>query len=175
MTDLSICRQPLPGVHTLKTPSVYDHRGSLAKLFHYDSLAQQGISFKPAESFLTKSKFSVLRGMHFQIGNAAHEKLVTCIKGRVLDVVVDVSPDSRFFNKPFAIELAENKEISLLIGKGYAHGFLSLDHDCWMLYSTTTIHCPSLDKGVLWSSIDFDWPISNPILSPRDLSHPRIV
>ena len=57
----------------------------------------------------------------------------------------------------------------------YAHGFLSLEDDSLMLYSTSTVHCPELDKGILWSSIDFEWPINIlPILSERDKNHPHI-
>lgn len=175
MADLLIRTQPLPGVFVLDCPHFPDHRGDFTKLFHADALLAQGIAFTPAESFLTRSNAGVLRGMHFQVGEAAHDKLVTCIKGRVLDVVVDVRPDSAHFNKPFAIELTDISNTALMIGKGYAHGFLTLDEDSWMLYSTSTVHRPSLDRGVLWSSIAFDWPISEPTLSDRDADHPRIL
>lgn len=75
-----------------------DHRGDFTKLFYVEALQAQGIDFKPAESFLTRSKADVLRGMHFQVGEAAHAKLVLCIKGRVLDVVVDARADSPYYN-----------------------------------------------------------------------------
>ena len=159
----------------LDCPHFPDPRGDFTKLFHAEALLAQGIAFTPAESFLTRSNADVLRGMHFQVGEAAHDKLVTCIKGRVLDVVVDVRPDSPHFNHPFAIELPEASSTALLIGKGYAHGFFTLDDDSWMLYFTTTVHCPHLDRGVLWSSIAFDWPICEPTLSDRDAGHPLIL
>jgi dTDP-4-dehydrorhamnose 3,5-epimerase len=174
MSELRIRSQPLPGLFVLECSHYPDHRGDFTKLFHADALQAQGIDFKPAESFLTRSKADVLRGMHFQVGDAAHAKLVVCIKGRVLDVVVDVRPDSPHYNQPFVDELSRANNQALLIGKGYAHGFLSLDDDSWLLYAASTVHSPSLDKGVLWSSIDFKWPIANPILSPRDLIHPPI-
>ena len=174
MADLSVLSQPLPGVFLLDCPYFPDHRGDFTKLFHADALLAQGITFTPAESFLTRSNAGVLRGMHFQVGEAAHDKLVSCIKGRVLDVVVDVRTDSPLFNQPFALELTDTINIALLIGKGYAHGFFTLDDDSWMLYSTSTVHCTSLDRGVLWSSIAFDWPIEQPLLSERDGQHPSI-
>jgi dTDP-4-dehydrorhamnose 3,5-epimerase len=174
MTDLLIRDQPLPGVFVLDCPYFPDHRGEFTKLFHAEALLDQGIAFTPAESFLTRSKAGVLRGMHFQVDEAAHDKLVACIKGRVLDVVVDVHPHSPHFNRPFAIELADTSNTALLIGKGYAHGFLALDDDSWMLYSTTTVHRAPLDRGVLWNSIAFDWPIEQPVLSVRDGQHPSI-
>ena len=174
MADLRICSQPLPGVFLLDCPYFPDHRGDFTKLFHADALLAQGIAFAPAESFLTRSKLGVLRGMHFQAGEAAYVKLVACIKGSVLDVVVDVRPESPHFNQPFAVELAEASNKALLIGKGYAHGFLTLADDNSMLYSTSTVHYPALDRGVLWSSIAFDWPIKHPLLSERDRHHPSI-
>lgn len=174
MVDLLVRTQPLPGVFVLDCPHFPDHRGDFTKLFHADSLLAQGIAFTPAESFLTRSTAGVLRGMHFQIDDAAHDKIVTCIKGRVLDVVVDVRPESPYFNQPYAIELSEKSNSSLLVGKGYAHGFFTIDDDSWMLYSTSTVHCSSLDRGVLWSSIDFTWPCKQPLLSDRDQRHPSI-
>jgi dTDP-4-dehydrorhamnose 3,5-epimerase len=174
MADLHVRSQPLPGVYVLDCPYFPDQRGDFTKLFHIDALQAQGIDFSPAESFLTRSKAGVLRGMHFQVGEATHVKLVTCIKGQVLDVVVDVRPESLNFKKPFAIEISESSHTALLIGKGYAHGFLTLAEDSWMLYTTSTIHCPSLDRGLLWSSIAFDWPSSKPLNSERDGLHPSI-
>jgi dTDP-4-dehydrorhamnose 3,5-epimerase len=174
MADLQILDQPLPGVYVLDCPHYHDHRGDFTKLFHAEALLAGGIYFTPAESFNNPSKVGGLRGMHFQVGEAAHLKLVACPKGRVLDVVVDVRPESPHFNKPFAMELAEHINTALLIAKGYAHGFMALDDDSWMLYFTSTVHCPALDRGVLWSSIAFDWPNVDPIISGRDAQHPSI-
>jgi dTDP-4-dehydrorhamnose 3,5-epimerase len=174
MAELAIIEQLLPGVTLLRCPHYPDHRGDFTKLFHADALSSLGLPFTPAESFLTRSKADVLRGMHFQVAEAAHDKLVYCPKGRVLDVVVDVRPESEHFNKTVAVELSEHSNTALLISKGYGHGFLALDDDSWMLYTTTTVHNPMLDRGVLWSSIDFDWPIKHPVISDRDRQHPPI-
>ena len=174
MADLLIREQPLPVVFVLDCPNSPDQRGDFTKLFHIDALSKQGISFTPAESFLTRSKADVLRGMHFQVGEAAHDKVVTCIKDQVLDVVVDVRPESPHFNKPCAVETSDSSNTALLIGKGYSHGFLTLADDCWMLHYISTVHCPSLDHGLLWSSIAFDWPSAKPLISERDGLRPSI-
>lgn len=171
---MRIIDQPLPEVFLLDVPRSLDIRGSFTKLFHYENMISLGIDFAPVELFYTTSQANVLRGMHFQIGRAAHEKLVFCQRGKVLDVVVDVRPTSPNFNKPISVELSDDKSRALLIGKGYAHGFLSLTNDSWMIYATSTVHSPSLDKGVLWSSIDFEWPQKQPIISERDSCHPPI-
>ena len=171
---MQIREELLPGVFVVACAHHPDLRGSLTKLFHSESLKSQGIDFLPAESFITRSSTGVLRGMHFQTGEAAHNKLIYCLKGSVLDVVVDICPESSNFNRPVSIELNAAEPVALLIRKGYAHGFLSLQEDSWMLYSTSTVHCPKRDCGVIWSSIDFDWPIKKPLLSERDKAHPSI-
>jgi dTDP-4-dehydrorhamnose 3,5-epimerase len=174
VAEFKIIDQLLPGVTLLQCPHSSDDRGDFTKLFHGDAFTALGLPFSPAESFLTRSKAGVIRGIHFQVGDAAHDKLVCCPKGRVLDVVVDVCPDSAHFNQPVAIELSEYSPTALLIAKGYGHGFLALDDDSWMLYSTTTVHNPALDRGVLWSSIAFDWPVQKPVISERDQEHSSI-
>jgi len=174
MADLRIRSQPLPGVYVLDYPYFTDHRGDFTKLFHIDALSKQGIAFTPAESFLIRSKADVLRGMHFQVGEASLQKLVTCIKEPVLDVGVDVNPKSHHFNQPFAVELSETKKTALLIDKVFAHGFLTLADDCWVLYYTSTVHNPTLNQGLLWSSIAFDLPSAKPLISERDGLHPSI-
>ena len=112
--------------------------------------------------------------MHYQAGASAHDKLVCCLKGRVLDVVVDIRPESPVFNQPVSIELSQHLNNVLFIPQGYGHGFLSLEDDSWILYSTSTVYDKDMDCGVLWSSIDFDWPVNDPILSHRDTLHPSI-
>jgi len=112
--------------------------------------------------------------MHFHVGKAAHDKLVTCIKGRVLNVVVDVRPESPNSNQDFSVERAESSNTVLMMGKSYSHGFLSLTADIWMFYSIYTVRCPSQDRRMFWISIPFDWPGSQPLLSDRDEHHPSI-
>lgn len=169
-----IIAEPLPGVIVLRTPHFADSRGSFLKGFHAELFNDLGLSFQPAEQFFSNSKKGVLRGMHFQVGMAAQKKLVSCPIGRILDVVVDVRPESANFNQAVAIELSGGDPVAILIAKGYAHGFLTLEDNSWVHYLTTSVHSPTHDKGVLWSSIDLIWPIADPFLSDRDSSHPGI-
>ena len=166
--------EPLPGVKLISTPFFPDGRGSFFKPFHIGFFQELGIAFSPVEQFFSMSHQGVLRGMHFQQGEHAHEKLVCCLAGRVLDVSVDVRLDSPTFNQPYAVELYPGCGQVLLIPRGYAHGFLALRDGSLMSYLTTTVHAPSHDCGVLWSSIAFDWPLRVPIVSERDQLHPSI-
>lgn len=166
---MRLISEPLPGVYVLQTEPYYDNRGVFHKSFHAPIVAGlTGIPFTPVEAFSTTSSRDVIRGMHYQEAESAHEKLVTCVHGRVLDVVVDVRSCSPNFNQPFAIELSPGLGITLLISKPYAHGFLALEDQSIVSYCTTSIHNPSMDTGVLWSSIDYSWPVAHPIVSERD-------
>jgi dTDP-4-dehydrorhamnose 3,5-epimerase len=169
-----ILEEPLPGVMLIDVPLFSDGRGSFIKPFHSPYLLQLGITFEPVEQFFSTSHQGVLRGMHFQTGEHSHDKLVCCLAGRVLDVVVDVRPGSATFNQPYAVELSAADCKALLIPRGYAHGFLSMEDSSLMSYLTTTVHAPSHDRGVLWSSLDFEWPVENPNVSERDQLHPPI-
>lgn len=171
---ITLKAEALPGVKLLSSQVFEDARGSFLKTFHAPSFECLGIEFQPVEQFFSRSVKGVLRGMHFQTGASAQDKLVYCLAGRVLDVVVDVRPQSPQFNQPFSQELRGDDGLALFIPKGYAHGFLSLEEDSLMGYQTSTVHDPLHDVGVLWSSINFDWPVVEPQLSTRDRSHPPI-
>jgi dTDP-4-dehydrorhamnose 3,5-epimerase len=174
MSNIKSYSELLPEVYLIDLQSSEDSRGRFIKTFHAPSFKELAPGISIEESFYTVSHADVLRGMHFQSGASAHSKIVRCSKGSALDVVVDVRQDSPFFNKPVSIILSEDKDQSILIGKGYAHGFLSLSEFTVMEYFTSSIHDPINDNGVLWSSIDFDWPIENPIVSQRDQLHPLL-
>lgn len=174
MPAFQIQSQPQPGLFLLDCPCSSDDRGEFVKIFHCKFFEENGISFIPAEIFMSRSNAGVLRGMHFQDEEAAHDKLVYCLSGSALDVVVDIRPNSPYFNRPYAIELSPQNKRALFISKGFAHGFFSLEDNCCMIYQVSTVHSPSNDRGILWSSIDFEWPTQVPIISRRDSLHPPI-
>ena len=118
------------------------------------------------------SNKNVLRGMHFQVKESAHNKLIQCIQGSILDVCVDIRKKSIFYNKPISIKTSGDSAI--YIPKGFAHGFLALEDNTIVQYMADKEHDPINDKGVLWNSLDFIWPIKTPILSDRDKNHPAI-
>ena len=120
------------------------------------------------------SNKDVVRGMHFQTQPDDHDKTVTCVQGAVLDVVLDLRKASKTYKQVFSTELnAQNKQV-LVIPKGCAHGFLSLQDNSMMFYKVSTVYSPVNDKGILWSSIGFDWPVANALVSERDQSHPTL-
>ena len=161
-------------IKLLKNVLFKDRRGNFCKTFSEKDFLKNGFLFQPKENFYSISKKFVLRGMHFQISNSAQDKLVSCISGNILDVVVDARKNSKFFNQPYSFNLDAQSGLSVFIPQGFAHGFLSLSDDSIVNYLVSTNHDPNNDKGIRWDSINFKWPCSNPIVSKRDESHPNI-
>jgi dTDP-4-dehydrorhamnose 3,5-epimerase len=153
-----------------------DARGTFVKPFHEGQLAAHGIAMAVREEFFSTSRKGVLRGMHFQVPPHAHQKLVYCLTGRVLDVLLDLRKASPSFGTAAAFELSAANRHVVHIPPGIAHGFLSLEDDSCLIYKTDAVHAPDCDAGVLWNSFGFAWPLdgSAPVISPRDLAHPEL-
>lgn len=161
-----------PGLLVLQPRVFTDHRGLFVKTFHAGDFRDLGMAFEPREEFYSTSARNVLRGMHFQAPPAAHAKLVYCLRGRVLDAVLDLRRGSPRYGRSFGIELNATQRDLLFIPVGFAHGFLSLEDDSLMVYKTGAEHSPSLDKGIAWDSFGFKWPASAPVMSARDRGFP---
>jgi dTDP-4-dehydrorhamnose 3,5-epimerase len=149
-----------------------DERGTFVKTFHAERFAQAGLPAAWREEYYSSSRRGVIRGMHFQTPPHDHEKLVYCMQGRVLDVVVDLRRLSPTFGQHVAIELDAARGHGLMIPKGMAHGFLALTEDVLMAYKVTTVYAPSNDAGIRWDSVGVNWRVDAPIMSARDRAHP---
>jgi len=151
-----------------------DHRGNFVKSFHIGQFKELGIAFLPIEEFYSTSHLGVLRGMHFQLPPHDHAKLVFCIRGRGLDVFVDLRKDKGTFGRFASAELSAGNHHIMYLPAGIAHGFLALEADSVMVYKTSTVHAPSHDTGIRWDSFGFDWGITDPVISTRDAAFPRL-
>ncbi|HWX21365.1 MAG TPA: dTDP-4-dehydrorhamnose 3,5-epimerase [Candidatus Binatia bacterium] len=158
----------LPGLVLLQPPIFEDARGIFVKTFHDNFFRDAGIPFEPREEFYSVSAKDVLRGMHFQLPPTAHAKLVYCLSGRVMDVVLDMRRGSPTYGRSFNCILDAIKRESLYVPVGFAHGFLSLEDRSLMIYKTDAVHDPACDTGIAWDSFGFEWPVTNPIMSDRD-------
>lgn len=164
----------LPGVRVL-TPAVHaDVRGTFAKTFHAGWYAEQGIAFDLREEFFTRSKKGVVRGMHFQAPPHDHAKLVTCLAGEVLDVLVDLRRGSVKYGQSWSVPLSEANAAVLYVPSGLAHGFLARTDGALVHYKTSSVHVPAHDRGIRWDSFGFRWPVGSPVLSPRDQGFPGL-
>lgn len=171
---MELVSEPLPGIKVLHPFVHEDARGSFVKPFHEGDLAAHGIQFVVREEFFSVSAVNVLRGMHFQLPPHAHQKLVYCIQGRVLDVLLDLRRASPTFGRSCGFELSAANRHVVHIPIGFAHGFLSMEDQSCLVYKTDTIHAPLSDVGIKWDSFGFGWPLHVvfPEISDRDLRHP---
>ena len=150
-------------------PRVFkDDRGRLVKTFHEDTFIGLGLDTNFKEEYYSVSKKGVLRGLHFQLPPNDHVKCVTCISGRIFDVVVDLRKESPTYKKHFSIELDSEKGNMLYIPKGLAHGFYVMSEEAIFLNRTTVVYKPESDTGIKWDSCGVNWPNPDPVLSDKD-------
>lgn len=162
------------GLYTIDFHTNVDARGEFIKTIHANTFEKFDLEFRFQESYFSISHKNVIRGMHFQIPPDDQNKLVILVKGRIIDVVVDLRKESISFGKYFAVELNEKKRQGIYIGKGLAHGFVALENDSILAYHTTTVYSKQNDKGILYNSFGFNWGVASPIISERDMSFPLL-
>ena len=162
----------IDGCYELTSNIFDDCRGSFVKVFHEDAFAKVGLESKFAEEYYSTSRKGVIRGLHFQVPPEDHVKLVYCISGSAFDVVVDLRVGSPTFGNHEVFSLRSDLANMIYIPKGMAHGFCSLSESTTLVYKTSTVYSPTCDSGILWNSVDIDWPEIFPVLSDRDKSFP---
>lgn len=162
------------GIKLLEVFHAEDIRGSFTKLYHKPDFDAENIPIYIEEIYYSVSGKDVIRGMHFQVPPADHEKLVSVISGSVVDVVVDLRRDSSSYQKAFEFHLSADKPQALYIPRGFAHGFRSLEENTVMMYMVSSGYIREQDAGIAFDSIDYDWKTDNPVLSKRDRSFPKM-
>ncbi len=168
---------PLNGLQTIERRPTGDSRGFLERLFCQETLNSflQGKTIRQINRTLTQKKGTV-RGLHFQYPPHAETKIVSCIKGQVWDVVVDLRRSSSTFLQHHAVLLSGDNHKSYLIPEGFAHGFLTLSPDCEMLYFHTADYNTEAEGALnpLDPRLAISWP--EPIIerSERDTNHPML-
>lgn len=124
----------------------------------------------------SKSSYGVLRGLHYQKGDFAQAKLVRVIKGKVLDVAVDIRKSSPTFGRHVMAELSEENKRQFFIPRGLAHGFLVLSEEAVFTYKVDNVYAPQSEAGIRWDDPDLgiDWPISpeDILMSEKDMKQP---
>lgn len=164
----------LDGVKILRPRIFSDLRGSFVKTFHAPTFLTAGLDFTPREEFFSTSHRHVIRGMHFQLPPHAQARLVSCLTGKILDVIVDLRKSSPTTGRVWSCELSAASREILFIPEGFAHGFLALEDNTLVSYVANQPHSPAHDSGIAYDSFNFDWPVKNPILSERDQKFPAL-
>lgn len=161
-------------------PAVHgDERGYFVETFRQDKLeAFLGFKVNFCQDNESKSSFGVLRGLHYQLPPYAQTKLVRVIKGKVLDVAVDIRESSSTFGKYVAVELNEENKRQLFIPRGFAHGFIVLSEEAIFAYKVDSYYSPECDRGISYNdkAIGVDWQVATDKLklSDKDKNQPNL-
>ena len=177
MKRLQIQSTRLKGLCVIQRTAVGDDRGFLSRLFCSNELAAAGWTWPISQINQTATAASgTIRGMHFQLPPKAEAKLVSCIRGAVWDVAVDLRKDSPTFLQWHAEELSATNLRALLIPPGFAHGFQTLLPDSELVYLHSEAYDSDLERGLNPQDpiLAIPWPLDISNLSPRDLGHPMI-
>lgn len=177
MSRFDFIQTPLTGLMLVQRKAIEDHRGFLSRFYCAEEFRAAGIT-KPIAQInhtLTRKKGAV-RGLHFQQSPQAEAKLVSCLKGEILDVAVDLRRDSPTFLQWHGEILSAINRTSLLIPEGYAHGFQALTEDCELIYLHTAAYHPEAEGAlnVADPKLNIAWPLPIDDLSERDRNHPFI-
>ena len=169
----------IPAVKIVTPKKHGDARGFFSETYNRQTWEKAGLRFTfVQDNHSFSAAEGTLRGLHFQSAPVAQDKLIRAIRGRILDVAVDIRRSSPTFGKYVAVELSAENWRQLLIPIGFAHGFVTLDPDVEVVYKTTAPYSAAHDRGIAWDdpAIAIDWPLpaSGPSLSDKDRRWPRL-
>lgn len=172
---MNITKTKFPGVIIIEPKVFRDSRGFFKESFQNNTYKDIGIDYKFVQDNHSHSIKGTLRGLHFQ-KKKPQGKLVSCIKGAVYDVIVDINPNSKTFGEYLGIKLTENNHKQIWIPPGYAHGFCVLSETADFIYKCTNYYDPNDEAGLIWNDPDIgiDWPIDQPIISEKDKIFPTL-
>lgn len=167
----------IPGVTVLRRKQRGDERGYLERMYCASELS----ALLPERSVVQINhtltvETGTVRGLHYQLPPHAETKIVSCMRGAVYDVAVDLRPDSPTFLSWHAEVLSRDSHNALVIPEGCAHGFQALAPDCQMLYFHTAIFCPESERGIDAADprLAIPWPLPISVRSVRDMGHPSV-
>ncbi len=161
----------IDGAYLLEWEPISDERGFFAETRSDKGFAAHGLDNNLTECSLSfNHQRGTLRGMHYQAAPSAQNKLVSCIRGRVFDAIVDLRLDSKTYLKSFDAELSLENRQMLYVPQGVAHGFVTLEDETMLQYQIGGDYAPEAARGVRWNdpSVNIDWPVQPIVIADRD-------
>lgn len=175
---MNVIKTDIEGVVIIEPKVFGDDRGYFFESFSQPRFDELVRPVKFVQDNESKSKYGVLRGLHFQKGQHAQSKLVRVVKGRVLDVAVDIRKGSPTFGKYVAVELTEDNHRQFFVPRGFAHGFAVLSEEAIFQYKCDNLYAPENEGAIIWNDpeIGIDWGLAaeDVVLSPKDMCHPML-
>ena len=165
----------LDGILLIEPDVYYDERGFFLESFQKQRYAEVGITEEFVQDNHSRSGKNVLRGLHFT-RKKAQSQIVTVMRGKIFDVVVDIRKDSPTFGKWFGTELSDEGHRQIYMPHGFAHGFCVLSDWADLHYKVSQIYDPTDEDGIVWNDkkIKIDWPLKDPTVAARDACHRAI-
>jgi len=162
---------PLKGAYIIEQEPRTDARGFFARGFCSQEFERAGLEtrFVQINDALSR-QMGTVRGMHYQLGDAAEVKMVRCIQGSLYDVILDLRPDSPTFGQSFGAELSAENRKMMYVPRGFAHGLITLQNDTEAFYLVSQYYSPENERGVRWNDPRFNlqWPIAAKEISEKD-------
>ena len=175
---MNVIQTEIQGVVIIEPRVFGDSRGYFFESFSEKNFKEQVADVDFVQDNQSKSCYGVVRGLHFQKPPHAQAKLVRVVKGRVLDVAVDLRKGSPTYGKHVAVELTEDNHRQFFIPRGFAHGFAVLSEEAIFQYKCDNYYAPQSEGAVAWNDpdlgIDGGVPLEKAILSEKDMKHPRL-
>jgi len=171
MSIIEIRNLDINGVFEITLTAFIDNRGFFMRAYDVNIMKNLGIHRDWVQENHSKTqKKHTIRGLHLQLPPYSETKLVRCIRGKILDVFVDLRKDSHTFGQWGAVELTEDNFKIVFIPRGFAHGFCTLIDDCEVLYKVDNHYSPEHEIGIIWNdeTLNINWPTIKPIVSEKD-------
>lgn len=168
---MEVTNTELDGVLLLQPRIFTDERGRFHETFNQRRFAEAtGLDISFVQDNESRSHRKVLRGLHFQVPPFAQGKLVSVVKGAVLDVCVDIRPHSPTVGRHIKVHLDANERTMLWIPPGFAHGFVALEDDTVFAYKCTAYYHPASERTIRWNDpeLAIDWGVEHPVVSAKD-------
>lgn len=168
---MEIKERKLKGTFEIKLKPHIDERGFFMRTFDQSIYKKYGLERNWVQENHSRSeRKGIIRGLHYQLPPFEETKLVRCIKGKILDVFVDLRLNSDTFGQWESIELSEENKTMIFIPRGFAHGFCTLTEVSEVLYKVDNSYNPEAEIGLLWNdpNLKINWPVQTPLLSEKD-------
>lgn len=175
---MNVIQTDLDGVVIIEPTVFGDSRGYFFESFSQQEFEKKVRKINFVQDNESLSSYGVVRGLHFQMPPFAQSKLVRCVRGKVLDVAVDIRRGSPTFGKHVAVELSAENKRQLFIPRGFAHGFSVLSDTALFQYKCDNFYAPDCEGAIIWNdpTIGIDWqiPAADILLSEKDKHHPKL-
>ena len=173
---IDVIKTSIPDVLIIEPKVFGDERGYFMECWSQREFDEKVRPIAFVQDNESKSSYGVLRGLHFQKGKAAQSKLIRVVKGRILDVAVDIRKGSPTFGRYVKVELTGDNHRQMFIPRGFAHGFVVLSKEAVCQYKCDNFYAPQEEGAVAWDDPDLgiDWqvPVEDVVLSEKDRHHP---